>query len=267
MSSIADLRVDPAGKGAAFLGTGLLHAAVLAALLGSASAPRVLEVGFTSFEVVDLAPNEVEAVPEPPPPPPEPVAEPEPEPEPVVEPEPEPLPIPEPEPIPEPPPEPEEAALDPEPAPTMAPPPRKPMPPRKPKPEPVAEPKPQPQPTPQPKPVERPPEKVAKKAPVAPAEPVYVPPSARAAYLRNPKPAYPSLARKRGWQGLVLLGVLVAAKGHALEVLVKKSSGHGILDKAAVKAVRTWRFVPATRGGRAVRARLEVPIRFSLNDA
>lgn len=95
----------------------------------------------------------------------------------------------------------------------------------------------------------------------------FVPPKSNAAYLKNPKPAYPKIALRRGMQGLVLLNVQVSPKGLPLSVLVKRSSGFVLLDKAALEAVKRWRFAPATRGGIPVMAKVDVPIRFSLKDA
>lgn len=95
----------------------------------------------------------------------------------------------------------------------------------------------------------------------------YVPPSSNAAYLSNPKPAYPSLAQKRGWEGIVTLSVAVDESGQPLDVQIKSSSGYSVLDRCAVEAVQRWRFVPARRGGRNVAANVEVPIRFGLESA
>jgi protein TonB len=101
--------------------------------------------------------------------------------------------------------------------------------------------------------------------PIAP-EP-FVPPDGRAGYLSNPKPAYPPAARKRGLEGLVVLAVEVDADGRPFDVTVKESSGHPMLDNAALGAVRRWRFEPARRAGRPVRAGVEVPIRFRLEES
>ncbi|MEW5728581.1 MAG: energy transducer TonB [Pseudomonadota bacterium] len=100
----------------------------------------------------------------------------------------------------------------------------------------------------------------------APVQEAYMPPVGRAGYLSNPRPTYPTLARKRGWEGTVTLVVEVAADGSPLSVAVKQSSGHSVLDHCAVAAVRQWRFQPARRGGQAVVASVEVPIRFDLKD-
>jgi protein TonB len=97
-------------------------------------------------------------------------------------------------------------------------------------------------------------------APQEYSEPIY-----SAAYLNNQPPAYPLSARRRGLEGTVLLRVEIHAHGHCQHVRVKRSSGHEMLDRAAVEAVRQWRFVPARRGSLAVTAAVEVPITFKLD--
>ncbi len=93
------------------------------------------------------------------------------------------------------------------------------------------------------------------------AEPDY-----SAGYLNNPRPAYPMVARRMGWQGRVILSVEVLADGACGVVSVLHSSGHEVLDNAAMNTVKSWRFVPARRAGRVVTQWFKVPIVFSLED-
>ena len=86
-----------------------------------------------------------------------------------------------------------------------------------------------------------------------------------AAYLNNPAPVYPPIAKRLGEQGRVLLRVLVSPEGMAKEVRLHTSSGSDSLDKAAIRAVRRWRFVPAKQGNNAVTAWVQVPIVFTLD--
>lgn len=101
-------------------------------------------------------------------------------------------------------------------------------------------------------------------APPAPPPPPLVPPSFNAAYLNNPAPAYPSLSRRMGEEGRVMLRVHVSEQGTATQVQLRTSSKHPRLDDAALEAVRRWRFVPARRGDQPVAAWVLVPISFSL---
>jgi protein TonB len=87
---------------------------------------------------------------------------------------------------------------------------------------------------------------------------------ARPIYLRNPSPEYPRLARRRGYQGTVVLEVLVDQKGRVGDLKVFQSSGHTVLDKAAMTSVKEWLFEPAIRGNERVETWVKVPIRFQL---
>jgi protein TonB len=89
-------------------------------------------------------------------------------------------------------------------------------------------------------------------------------PDYRANYLNNPQPGYPLAARRMGWQGKVVIEVEVLADGSPGEVVVQQSSGREVLDDAALRAVRGWRFVPARVGGIAVTKRFQIPISFNL---
>lgn len=82
----------------------------------------------------------------------------------------------------------------------------------------------------------------------------------------NRPPEYPALARKRGWQGRVLLAVAVGSDGSVQKVWVHSGSGHELLDEAALRAVRAWRFQPGNRGGAPVATEVQVPVHFQLED-
>jgi TonB family protein len=85
-------------------------------------------------------------------------------------------------------------------------------------------------------------------------------------YGYNPKPKYPSVARSQGWEGKVVLRVIVSDKGHSEQVTVVQSSGHNVLDDAAIAAVEGWRFVPAKRGDTAIASTVNIPINFKLDN-
>ncbi len=83
-------------------------------------------------------------------------------------------------------------------------------------------------------------------------------------YKKNPPPQFPEMARRRGYEGEVLLAVLVSVNGTVASVKVKESSGHSILDRAAVQAVAAWEFEPARRMGSPVPLWVDIPVRFVL---
>lgn len=89
----------------------------------------------------------------------------------------------------------------------------------------------------------------------------------QARYNDTPKPRYPESARRQGREGRVLLRVLVDDHGRTKSVEINASSGDQALDRAAVDAVKRWRFHPARRGNQAVESWLRVPVEFRLADA
>ncbi len=91
------------------------------------------------------------------------------------------------------------------------------------------------------------------------------PPQFGAAYLNNPKPIYPAFARRMGIEGTVMLKVLVSREGHPLKIDVGKSSGHDLLDRTAVEAVKKWRFIAARQGDTPFEEWVNVPISFHLD--
>ena len=98
----------------------------------------------------------------------------------------------------------------------------------------------------------------------APAEEPVTEPRGYAGYLHNPAPDYPPAAQKRGLEGQVVLKVHVLASGQPDSVAVAKSSGHQILDEAALKAVMRWAFAPARRGQTAIDGWVQVPLSFKI---
>lgn len=150
--------------------------------------------------------------------------------------------------------------------------------------QPKSEVKPRPQPKPKPQPKTKPVVVPRQNLPVATPTPA-VPPVAQtkpvalpvelapapvtpaqfnAAYLNNPAPAYPALARRLGEQGKVLLRAHIMADGFPETVEIYQSSGSQRLDAAARAAVARWRFVPAKQGEVALASWVVVPIHFHL---
>ncbi len=87
----------------------------------------------------------------------------------------------------------------------------------------------------------------------------------RVSYLDRSLPLYPISARKRGIEGRVLLHVDIDPMGLPALIKLAKSSGSEALDKAAMEAVRQWKFKPARRGHHAVAASVTIPIHFKLD--
>lgn len=84
-------------------------------------------------------------------------------------------------------------------------------------------------------------------------------------YNHNPPPVYPSIARKRGYQGTAVLEVFVKMDGRVGDLRIIESSGHKLLDRSAMKAVRRWQFQPGHQGERTVAMWVQVPVQFILD--
>jgi TonB family protein len=83
-------------------------------------------------------------------------------------------------------------------------------------------------------------------------------------YELNPKPEYPQIAKRRGYEGLVILNVFVLESGNVGKVEIRKSSGYDVLDNSALDAVKKWVFIPGKRNGHPTSSWVVVPIRFDL---
>jgi len=92
-------------------------------------------------------------------------------------------------------------------------------------------------------------------APVAQPTPQPVVPAATPVKLVNrTEPAYPSKSLKRARGGKIVLKLLINENGRVSRVLVDQGSPHKDLEAAAVGAVLSWRYEPATEGGLPVEA-------------
>lgn len=80
----------------------------------------------------------------------------------------------------------------------------------------------------------------------------------------NPPPLYPTEAYEKGQEGVVQLLVSVTGQGTVATLKVHRSSGVESLDQAALKAVRDWKFQPATYRGRPVASKVLVPVGFQI---
>lgn len=86
------------------------------------------------------------------------------------------------------------------------------------------------------------------------------------AFLEPPQaPHYPRSMRSRGLGGVVIVEVLIGAKGNQTELEIAKSCGLPALDQSALSAVRKWRFKPHAVNGINVASRVHIPVRFAIN--
>jgi protein TonB len=104
------------------------------------------------------------------------------------------------------------------------------------------------------------PQDVVKLQPRSEGESLFVQPR----YAQNPKPFYPQDARKRGYEGEVILRVEVLSDGRVGQIEVRKSSGYESLDHSALTTVKRWKFIPAKKGEEVVSLWVNIPIKFQL---
>ncbi len=83
-------------------------------------------------------------------------------------------------------------------------------------------------------------------------------------YDGNRPPAYPPLAREKGYEGTVYLRVEVRGDGRVGGLTIDRSSGYEILDRAAAESVKAWTFLPAQKGGKPVTSWVLLPVKFML---
>jgi len=83
-------------------------------------------------------------------------------------------------------------------------------------------------------------------------------------YQKNPPPEYPRIARRKGYQGTVILEVLVDQNGRVEDLRIFQSSGYPSLDDAASASVFKWAFLPGMRENKPVDMWVKIPVRFQL---
>ncbi|MBX9696605.1 MAG: energy transducer TonB [Alphaproteobacteria bacterium] len=83
---------------------------------------------------------------------------------------------------------------------------------------------------------------------------------------QNPLPEYPLEALQNGYEGITHIKVRIDEDGRPVGTKIDQSSGYSCLDASALKALKTWIFIPSHRGGKNIESELTVPIKFVLDD-
>ena len=81
--------------------------------------------------------------------------------------------------------------------------------------------------------------------------------------LKRVDAIYPPEALSARREATVMLLVTVGTEGSVTDVQVAESGGDAF-DRAAIEAVRQWRFIPAHRGDQPIVSRIRIPFRFTL---
>ena len=83
---------------------------------------------------------------------------------------------------------------------------------------------------------------------------------------RNPHPTYPLIARKKGWEGRVVLQTDVDKEGNVKFIRILESSGFKVLDDISIETLKTWKFKPAKLGNKFVDDIVNIPVKFVLTN-
>lgn len=81
--------------------------------------------------------------------------------------------------------------------------------------------------------------------------------------LESPPPVYPASHLSHGEHPTVVLKVTILADGTIADLTVEHTAGPDF-DKAAIEAVRTWKFAPARRGSESIASRIGIAVHFDL---
>jgi protein TonB len=82
--------------------------------------------------------------------------------------------------------------------------------------------------------------------------------------IYEPKPEYPQLARMARIEGAVELEAVISKDGTIEELKVLR--GHPLLVKAALEAVRQWRYQPTLLNGEPIEVLTEITVNFKLGE-
>ncbi|MGF1754123.1 energy transducer TonB [Vibrio makurazakiensis] len=85
-------------------------------------------------------------------------------------------------------------------------------------------------------------------------------------FARKPSPPrYPRMARKRGIEGVATYEIWLDKEGKQIKQALVDSSGALMLDKAALDAIKKWKFSAHIVNGQAIAHRIQIPVRFKLD--
>jgi len=80
------------------------------------------------------------------------------------------------------------------------------------------------------------------------------------------KPDYPSIARKAGVEGKVLLTIVIDEEGNVIKADVVFASPAGIFEDAAIKAILQWKYKPAKQRDKPIKVAMGYTMEFTLKE-
>jgi protein TonB len=81
--------------------------------------------------------------------------------------------------------------------------------------------------------------------------------------LKTKPPQYPQRMRAEGVSGVVVVTMVIDDAGKVIACQIAKTS-HDAFNEPALAAVRNWVFEPAKVAGKAVRAKVSIPLKFEV---
>jgi periplasmic protein TonB len=83
--------------------------------------------------------------------------------------------------------------------------------------------------------------------------------------VRTSAPVFPEEMRRQGVSGYVLVNCLIDARGNVVAMKIEKATDEAFVPPAE-DALKKWKFKPAQRDGSDVAIRVDIPIRFTIDE-
>jgi protein TonB len=84
--------------------------------------------------------------------------------------------------------------------------------------------------------------------------------------IASAKPEYPRYAKENRIEGSVTVSFIIDTDGYVTAPEIIRSNPPNVFDKAALAAVKNWRFSPAKKSGVAVNAKININVNFALDE-
>jgi len=81
---------------------------------------------------------------------------------------------------------------------------------------------------------------------------------------KNSPPIYPRASKRLGEEGVVRVRLDISVFGTTTHATIIQTSGFERLDNEALRAVKNWKFEPATRDGHPIETSIDIPVRFNI---
>lgn len=81
-------------------------------------------------------------------------------------------------------------------------------------------------------------------------------------FIKNPAPKRPRIAQRNQWTGNSVVILEIDARGYPIKVSLERSSGHEVLDKAALEAAQNVKIHPYIENGQTIAIRHRIDYAF-----